>query len=260
MDEWIYNNEVINRHSLYSLCGLTLNAVSNRDYPNSNYFNPDIECLDMDAYEKNVLQKSYADHTVDAVIGISTYVCNQARNARLLLIELRMGYKNISNLSETEIVMKISHTKSLVNSDANIEQKSLFIFDNKVATRAKNWFNRQSRTCKDLRYCETCSVGDFPTVIKSISDFPYEPVHNTETIQHNVLPLLKETELGCFFRQVKYWCGKAEEYHFKNPSEFEHIKSVITDIWRKFKNMNYCLSDNEILELEIIEDDFEYLR
>ena len=103
MENWIYNNSVVEKHSLYPLCNSTLNEVSNRDYPNTNYFNPNIKCLDMDTYEKNILRKSYANHTADAVIGISTYENNQELNPRLLLIELRIGYESTSNLSKTEI-------------------------------------------------------------------------------------------------------------------------------------------------------------
>ena len=95
MGEWIYNNEVVRGHSIYPVCHSTLNAVSRRDYGNTYSFRPDIECLDMDTYEKNVLRKGQPDCTVDAVIGISTYENNRVSSPRLLLVELRMDYDNI---------------------------------------------------------------------------------------------------------------------------------------------------------------------
>ena len=88
MEERTYNNAIVEKHSFHAICGSTLNEVSNRDYPNSDYFNPYIECLDVDTYESKVLRKSQADRTVDAVIGISTHANNRSLNPRLFLIEL----------------------------------------------------------------------------------------------------------------------------------------------------------------------------
>ena len=65
-DLLVYDNPIVEGHSLYRLCGSTLNTVSNRDYRNRDYFDPEIKCLDMDTYEKNILQKSHADKT-DAI-------------------------------------------------------------------------------------------------------------------------------------------------------------------------------------------------
>ena len=48
MEPIVYNNDFLKRHSLYRHCASTLNAVSERDYPNKNYFDAHIECLDMD--------------------------------------------------------------------------------------------------------------------------------------------------------------------------------------------------------------------
>lgn len=57
MEERTYNNAIVEKHSFHAISGSTLNEVSNRDYPNSDYFNPDIECLDMDTYERIPIEK-----------------------------------------------------------------------------------------------------------------------------------------------------------------------------------------------------------
>ena len=51
----VYDNEIVGKHDLYSCCKSTLNDVSQKDYPNKNYFDSRIECLDMDYYEKYLL-------------------------------------------------------------------------------------------------------------------------------------------------------------------------------------------------------------
>ena len=52
MEPMIYDNHVVREHSLYARCPSTLNEISNRDYPGTDYFNPDIIGLDMDDYER----------------------------------------------------------------------------------------------------------------------------------------------------------------------------------------------------------------
>lgn len=260
MAEWIYNNTVVEEHSFYPLCSSTLNNVSNRDYPNSDYFNPCIECLDMDTYESNILRKGQADRTVDAVIGISTYENNRALNSRLLLIELRIGYDNVSNLSKTGMEAKITYTKSLLGGEKTIERESLFVFNDKVAPQAERWFDRQSRTGGDIRDCRVCSVSDFSTIIKSNSDFPYKPIHKAEDITNSVQQYETKAEWIKFIKQIEFWCRKAERYYYKNPSEFEYIVHVIKTVWDRFLQQKYTLSDDEILECEILEEDFKFLK
>lgn len=260
MAELIYDNGVVEGHSLYLLCGSTLNEVSKRDYPASDYFNSDIQCLDMDTYEKTILRKSHAEHTVDAVIGISTYENNQALNPRLLLIELRMGYKNVSNLSKTEMERKVTHTKSLLGGEKTIERESVFLFDKTVASQAERWFDRQSRTGGELKDCKVCSVSDFSTIIKSISDFPYKPIHKAEDIKSSVRQYAAKSEWIKFIEQITYWCDEAEKYYYKNPSEFSHITHAIKSIWDEFKQQKHILSDDEKLKSEILEEDFEFLK
>lgn len=61
------------------------------------------------------------------------------------------------------------------------------------------------------------------------------------------------------FRDVRYWCTKAEEYRYKNPSEFGHITTVLKEYWTDFKSNNYTLNDDEKLTLLIIEEDYKFL-
>ena len=260
MAEWIYSNAVVEEHSLYQLCASTLNEVSNRDYPNCDYFNSAIACLDMDTYEKHILQKGQADRTVDAVIGIATYENNRGQDPRLLLIELRMEYENISNLSKTEMERKVTYTKSLLGGEKRIERDSLFVFNNQIASQAERWFAMQNRTGGELKHCRVRSVAGFSMLIKSISDFPYVPLHKEEDIKNSVQQFEEKAEWMNCLQQIEYWCRKAEGYRYKNPSEFKHIAMVIKNVWNAFKQQEYTFSNDEILEIEILEEDFEFLN
>ena len=249
MGGWIYNNEVVRGHSIYPVCHSTLNAVSRRDYGNTYSFRPDIECLDMDTYEKNVLRKGQPDCTVDAVIGISTYENNRVSSPRLLLVELRMDYDNIKNLSKTAMENKVIYTKKLLGRKVAIELKSIFLFKEKLASQAKSWFNRQSRTGGELNNCRACSVSEFHNIIKSPSDFPYTPIHSEENIRTDLKKHENTADWKLFLGQIKYWREIAEKYRYSNKSEFEHISNVIKTIWEEFKKKNYSFSDDELLEI-----------
>lgn len=260
MEQWIYDNRTVEEHPLYPSCHSTLNDISNRDYPNTDYFAPDIECLDMDYYEQRILNTGQADNTVDAVIGICSFENNRPVNPRLLLVELRMNYQSTSHLSKTEMERKVVHTQDILSREKAIERKSLFVFNNKIAPQAVNWFSRQSRTGGEIKNCMACSVTGFPHIVKSYSDFPYTPIHKEEDIRINIDPYCQEIDWRKFRRQTEYWCTVAYKYLYKNPSEFEHIKTVIKEIWSDFKQEERSLDEEERFEMELLEEKFEFLK
>ena len=89
----VFDNTIIFKHPFYPKCKATLQDISDRDYSSGSYqFDPRIECLDMDVYERVICQGN-PDKTVDAVIGICTCGSDKRKsNPRLMLIELRMDY------------------------------------------------------------------------------------------------------------------------------------------------------------------------
>lgn len=260
MDLWIYNNKVVQRHSFYPLCKSTLNDVSNRDYPNTDFFNPDIECLDMDTYEKNILRRDQPNHTVDAVIGIANYENNHAHNSRLLLVELRINYKSVSNISKSEIEGKVTHTKALLGGEICINKESIFIFNNELISQAKWWFNREKRTGGEFAHCEAWSIKEFSTNIKSIVDLPYQPTYKEEDIINDIQQYEKKSDWMSFLKQIKFWCNKSEEFRYCNRQEYDYIKNIITKVWTEFKRKKYQFNDNEELEKLILEEDYTYLK
>lgn len=259
MEEWIYNNKIVQEHSLFPLCGSTLNDVSNKDYAGKYKFNPDMECLDMDEYEKNVLRKGQSFHTGDAVMGISTYENNRSMSPRLLVVELRMGYVSTSNLSKKDMEDKVTYTKSLLGGEKPINSESIFIFNNGFIEQAKSWFARNRRTGGELKNCIPVSVSEFSEKVKSQSDFPYIPIHKEENVRKNILQCEKEADWINVFRYVTYWCEKAEEYKYRNPSEFEHLTAVLKKIWTEFNSKKYSFNEEEELNRLIIEEDFDFL-
>lgn len=256
-EQWVYNNGVLRGHSLYNSCPSTLNEVSNRDYPNTNYFNPDIECLNMDFYEQKVLRKGQANNTVDAVIGISSYEKNRAKNPRLLLVELRIDYDNVSNLSKTEMERKVCYTKSLLSGEKPINRESVFIFNEKLASRAVSWFSRESRTGGDLQNSLVYSVSGFAEKVKSLADFPYEPIHTKEEILQGFLLYKTQLDWMMFFKQIRYWNSIT---YSCDPMECCHIQEVIKEIWKDFRQGQNKLTEDEEYEAMVLEEDICFLN
>ena len=158
----IYDNHVVREHSLYARCPSTLNEISNRDYPGTDYFNPDIIGLDMDDYERRTCY-GHANNTVDAVIGICTCQNKKKSSPRLLLVELRMGYEKANNLSKSEMERKILHTKELLSAEKTINRESVFIFDERVAAQARHWFaQRSAEGGGELRHIVAIHPHQFP--------------------------------------------------------------------------------------------------
>lgn len=94
----------------------------------------------------------------------------KATNARLLLVELRMGYESAKRLSKEEIEGKSTHTKALLSGEKAIHRISFFVFTKKVAPLARNWFERQQRTGGEIKNCQSCAVSEFNDMVKSIAD------------------------------------------------------------------------------------------
>ncbi len=257
MEQLIYNNEVVKGHSLYSSCSSTLNDVSNDDYHNSNYFDPDIECLDVDYYEQKILQHQQPNPTVDAVIGIQTYNNNSATNDRLLIIELRIDYKTTSTLSKTEMEQKVNYTKILLGRDIDINSKSFFIFNESLAPQAKRWFSVRQREGGEFKNCESFSINEFNNLIKSSTVLPYVPKYPQEQILKD---LNKHISVNSeYIKQIDFWCEIARSYQYKNPYEFNHIKDIIKDEWRKFKNNITWIDEEEEFSADILEEKFSFI-
>ena len=89
--------------------------------------------VSLDDYEAKVLKGSN-DCTMDAAIGIGNYANNRVTTSRLMLVELRMGYDNVDNLSASSLENKISHSENLL-SGHRIDKNNYFIFRDGVAAQ-----------------------------------------------------------------------------------------------------------------------------
>lgn len=255
MEQIIYNNSILEKHSIYNKCHNFLQNVSDRDYPQKYIFNSDIECLDIDTFEKKCHPKQ-AKKTVDAVIGICS--CRNDKSVskeRLLLIEFRMNYTTTNNLSVTELKNKVNETKNILSYEININNEYYFIFNNNVIKQFKGWFSRKGNEKKYFKNYIPWSVDEFNNNILSIDAIPYKPIYSHEQISSEILTCVDNKDWEKYIKLIRKWLNTSSKYKYSNINEFNNIKEAILKYWDMIKPDDIILNENEELDYIILEED-----
>lgn len=255
MEPVVYDNESLCKHKLYEKCGSTLHEVSKKDYPKKNYFDKNILCLDMDAYETQI-RHGQTDCTTDAVIGISSCDNKKLSNPRLLLVELKMDCIGTNGLSKTNLESKVTHTKQLLGSESTINTESVFVFSENMVAQAKHWVSSRQREGGEIRRFMVFSLNDFKTNIQSYESLPYKPIHSKEEVMAELNKFLYDNQYRFFISKIGYWLNYAESIRYSNVFEYDSIKTIITEAWTDFRKKHTKLEndDDEINALIIDED------
>ncbi len=162
---WI-DNEIVHQHTLWPICGDTMQNVVEEDSPRKGYMKglSSIDCLAMDKYAPR-RHLAQGQKTGDVVIGIAERRQNgQFRCSRLQIVEVRLNYKNGRNVSYTELKNKINGTLTFLGRDIPISQNYYFLFPDKVASVAEWAFNRSIHATKDTKqkmYYIIVGLSDF---------------------------------------------------------------------------------------------------
>lgn len=257
MEPSVYNNDVLSKHSLYAYCASTLNAVSERDYPGKNYFDPQIACMDMDTYEKSVSHGN-ADCTTDAVIGISTCINRQRSNHRLLLVELRMKYQSANTLSKGDLEDKVSHTRELLDGELTIEHENIFVFTEKVASQARHKIESWKHEGGFVTSFKAYSVQEFCNNVKAIEDMPYTPIHNPILLCNELDGFVNAGEWKQLFGKLYFWLNIAGDVRYSNVYEYESLQKAVKGWWQQFcvQHRTWSNEDDELNAL-IMDDEIQ---
>lgn len=157
-----WTNPIVERHALYPSFGSTLLGVAQRDYPHTRFFNPLIECLDMDSYEAG--RGGDPQPTMDAVIGVSDE--EHISSERLLLAELKLGVKSVANVKAKNCCQKVGHTRALLGGDSPVYKSELFIFPDRLKHQLKNRFREMCAECSRLRSSQFVTLSAFYSIVK----------------------------------------------------------------------------------------------
>lgn len=252
----VYNDDIIVSHSIARHCLCLLDEISQKDYKKVGIFSNKIKCLSLDDYEAKFCGGS-KDNTMDAAVGISDYQKNRKVNHRLLLVELRLEYQSIKNLDKSPLIRKIKHSRDLL-SGSEIDQKSCFIFSDKVAPQAKSWVARLSREFSSN--WETMNPTQFNDYIKFESDMPYQSENDLDKIKEELSQRLEKKDLKGFFEISKYWRMEALKY----KSRFKLLESAVIlktlwNVWEPLDISVYSSDEMVMLEGEIEKEDLQML-
>ena len=131
-----WTNEPIERLPRFSTYLKNFNALVKHEGGPANAFPDAMRCIDLDAYEKG-LKKGIHNPTVDAVIGVFS-----GKISELVLVELRLNYKNADNLSPTKLEEKVSCSKNILSGCGKLHAMVYFVFNHRVQSQACSWFAR----------------------------------------------------------------------------------------------------------------------
>lgn len=131
-----WTNEPIERLPQFSPYLKNFNALVKQEGGPTNVFPDAMRCIDLDAYEKG-LKKGIHNPTVDAVIGVFS-----GKISELVLVELRLNYKNADNLSPTKLEEKVSCSKNILSGCGKLHPIVYFVFNHRVQSQARSWFAR----------------------------------------------------------------------------------------------------------------------
>lgn len=131
-----WTNEPIERLPRFSTYLVNFNALVKHEGGPANAFPDAMRCIDLDAYEKG-LKKGIHNPTVDAVIGVFS-----GKISELVMVELRLNYKNADNLSPTKLEEKVSCSKNILSGCGKLHAMVYFVFNDRVQSQARNWFAR----------------------------------------------------------------------------------------------------------------------
>ena len=258
---WVYNNGVIGIHPLAAYCKSTLRDVSEKDYPGSNYFNPDIECLDLDAYVKSK-HLARTPKTMDAAMGISNIIQNRTVSPRILLVEFRMDYESNRQLSASELKEKNRESRAVVTEpNTTLYPNPVFLFTEKCIEEVRSWHSRQIRVDGTLSEWMFMSVSEFEDMVKDVTSIPVTYIHDVDKIRMDVKSVYKNQGMEAFVEQILFWADKVRRYEWKyNIEESNHLKEALKDIWCETIIENFLpQSDDDRYWIEIIEEELDFL-
>lgn len=240
MGPWVICNSVVTEHQLWRQCHSSLFEISNRDYKKV-YFkeNPIINALDLDSYEKS-LHMSSPQCTGDVVIGVQKVEKNAIHGAAMLLIvELRMKYKNAENLSINNLCQKIKHSKELLGRQIVIANQYYFVFEKDVAPQAKYYIERQMLESKQQRHWIVVSVDDFRENLILPTDIPMCYEYSTEAIKVSFKHCIEDgvtINFSLLGKQFEFWMEKIDLYRWNKSVEAKHIMETINAIYNEIKS------------------------
>lgn len=165
MEDKYICNSFVTRHRIARLgYSSTLQEVANHDYKGRNYFAsiPEVDCLDLDTFEKAFHHDS--DTTCDAAIGICQYRDGREAHCEIQLVEFKMDVENPANQEYSRLCRKDSHSRELIADDGfPVAHACYLVFADGVASRAQSYITKRSREDRTRKMWVVTGISEFQT-------------------------------------------------------------------------------------------------
>ena len=250
----IFDNECVESHPIYEKAGALLSDVCKRDYKD-NFFDERIECLDMDTYEVMICS-GQKQATMDAVIGIADYENNHKTNCKLLMVELRLGYKSTEGLEAASLNRKVSHTLELLNpAVCLVSDKAIFVFDDLLCQQAIHWMFSKRYSNVSKKEWVVMSPTMFCKAYLAPEDLPYQPIHDFVKGKADFAKMLENKSWQQIYKTLQWW-GKAYYKYCYIAEEATLIASLISEVWENLKSHKHEMTDDVLLSLSNYAEDY----
>jgi len=134
-NKWQYSPTKTLEHpiaSKYPRCVENICDIVKEEGATSTNFS-DEKAINIDKVERALIQQEQRDplSTMDMSFAITN-----GKSTNMVLVEMRLNYKNPENISKREIDAKIKHSKNILTHSAVIHGCYYFVFPSKVKERA----------------------------------------------------------------------------------------------------------------------------
>lgn len=223
---FVYSPDITRQSKLAVSYLSELNNLCKRDYGRV-FFRESIVCLVLDTYEAS--QTGNNDATMDAATGMADWQNNHSSNDRHLLIELRFGYRSISNFDLRNMKQKVTHSRDILHPD-RVNEEVVFIYEPKVSAQARSYFYRLSRQDKEVRTWIAMDVEGFGNYIVDRATLPYEPENDLTNLVKELRQKFEEGGLSALDSLLKYWIEQMDKYNlrYKRAESNAIAKALLT--------------------------------
>ena len=256
----VFDNAVLRRHPFYGAYHKSLHDISKKDYPKDSYFRTDVDGIDIDQYEVDHAITN-RDMTMDAMIGVANYANNRGVNSRLLLVELRMDYDSTKGLRHSSLLGKITHSRAAIGTSVRVEEENVFVFRKDVAEQAKKWMFGTAKEYREAEKWVAVSTEELDNLLKSQVDMPYQPETDMSQSDADMVNKFVAKDFDGLLEHIAFWNSKAEGFKLQYKLQEEsHIKNNLHEAWQQIKAKGYNLTMEQQAYVDVIEDEYKYLK
>ena len=259
--EVVFDNELVQNHHMAHSFLTTLSEIAVRDYEDTCGIPDGISALDLDTYEAH--QKRQPGRTIDAAIGIAKLNQSNGKisNQRLLLVELRLGYKDQARNCDFKEMKEKEDNSRLILSDSNVDELCFFLFNKNTAPKVKSRLSRERFASKSYRDWRITTVDGFLEFCAFAEDLPYTPVSPVMQMKEHALKLIANSDSNALIDFIKHWLEQEESFYKRYQlKECDAILKVLDEVLLSTDGLYSACSEETRFDYELAKESYQKKR